>query len=96
MWKKSPIPLNFDVYLFNWTNPCNFTIAEYQKPILQQLGPYRFKETSEKFNIRWNPRNSTVTYQKRSRYYFDPDGSNGTLDDEITALNVIALVCAKA
>lgn len=86
------MPMNFDVYLYNWTNPCNFTTTEFQKPILEEIGPFRFKEVPEKYNIRWHPRNSTVTYQKRSRYYFDAEGSKASLDDEITALNVIALV----
>lgn len=92
VWKKPPMPLNFDIYLFNWTNPCNFTAGGYEKPILQQIGPFRFKELPEKFNIRWHTKNSTVSYQKRSRYYFDEEGSKASLDDEITALNVIALV----
>lgn len=95
VWRKPPMDLNFDVYLFNWTNPCNFTTEQYQKPILQQVGPFRFKESPEKFNIRWHPKNSTVSYHKRSRYHFDEAGSKASLDDEITALNVIALVCTK-
>lgn len=92
MWRKPPMTLNFDIYLYNWTNPSNFTEGQFQKPILQQVGPFRFKEKPEKYNIRWHSKNSTVSYQKRSRYYFDEEGSKASLDDEITALNVIALV----
>lgn len=93
VWKKSPMALNFDIYLYNWTNPCNFTTTDFRKPIVQEIGPFRFKEMPEKFNIRWHPKNSTVSYQKRSQYHFDSEGSRASLDTQITALNVVALVC---
>jgi hypothetical protein len=42
----------------------------------------------------WNA-NRTITYQQKRRWYFDPDNSNGTLKDNITTINVVALVCSS-
>lgn len=92
LWKAPPIPLTFDVYLYNWTNPRNFTKDDYEKPIVEQIGPYRFKEVPDKTNIRWHPRNSTISYRRRSTYYFDEENSVGKLDDRITTVNVVSLV----
>lgn len=91
-WKNPPLELNFDVYFFNWTNPTNFTSAEYVKPILEEIGPYRFREKTEKTRIHWNNLNSTVSYRKRSTYYFVPEESQGCLDDVIITLNMVAIV----
>jgi hypothetical protein len=51
-----------------------------------------YRETQAKVNITWNA-NRTVTYKQRRWWYFDQENSNGTLDDVITTLNVVALVC---
>lgn len=92
LWKDPPIPLKFDVYLYNWTNPRNLTEDDFEKPILQQIGPYRFTEITNKTKIRWHPKNQTISYRRRSVYHFDPEGSVGRLDDLITTVNVVALV----
>lgn len=89
-WKVPPLDLNLDIYFFNWTNPDDFRNLS-TKPILQQLGPYRFKEKPDKVDIVWHPENYTVSYRKKSDFYFDAENSNGSLDDEITILNAVAL-----
>uniref|UniRef100_A0A1A9WDM7 Scavenger receptor class B n=1 Tax=Glossina brevipalpis TaxID=37001 RepID=A0A1A9WDM7_9MUSC len=89
-WKNPPLSLNLDVYLFNWTNPADFK-NHSTKPILEQCGPYRFVEKPDKVDIRWNPENSSLTYRRKSFFYFDINGSNGSLSDEITTLNPVAL-----
>lgn len=58
---------------------------------MNELGPYRFREIREKRNITFNDRNSTVSYRTFSTFHFDEDASNGTLDDEITQLNMVAV-----
>lgn len=89
-WKQPPFPLSLDIYMFNWTNPDDFKNLS-TKPKFQQLGPYRFTEKPDKVDITWNP-NSTITYRKLSLFFFDEDGSQGSLDDVITSVNVVALV----
>jgi len=93
-WKQPPIPLSFDIYLYNWTNPDEINNSSV-KPVLQQLGPYRFTEKPDKVDITWNPANSTVSYRKLSQFLFDQEGSKGSLDDVVTTVNVVALSAAE-
>lgn len=92
-WKSPPLPLSIDIYLFNWTNPENLRVLG-EKPILVQLGPYRFREIKDKVDIAWYPKNGTVSFKTKSLYYFDAEGSKGSLDDVVTTLNIIALSAA--
>uniref|UniRef100_A0A1I8M439 CD36 family protein n=1 Tax=Musca domestica TaxID=7370 RepID=A0A1I8M439_MUSDO len=92
-WKNPPLDLNLDIYLYNWTNPEDFGNSSV-KPILEQCGPYRFREKPDKVDINWHPENASVTYKRKSLYYFDAAGSNGSLDDTIVTLNAVALAAA--
>lgn len=84
------MPLYLDVYFFNWTNSEDF-LDETTKPILREVGPYRFREVRDKKNITFHDHNSTVSYRTFSTFYFDEDDSNGSLDDVITQLNIVAV-----
>jgi len=79
-----------DVYLFNWTNHQDFKNLS-TKPIFQQLGPYRFREHPVKVNVTFNGNNATVSFRKKSFYYFDEGASNGSLSDIVTTVNMIAV-----
>lgn len=92
-WKVSPLPLNFDVYLFNWTNPEDFYIGSTKKPHFEQLGPYRFREVPDKVDIQWHT-NFSVSFRKKSVFYFDQEGSRGSLDDKITTVDTVAHAAA--
>lgn len=61
-------------------------------PKVQQIGPYRFTEVTDKTKIRWYPKNSTIGYKRRSFYYFNEEESVGQLDDKITTVNAVAMV----
>src|SRR5690349_21338015 len=58
---------------------------------MKEIGPYRFREIRDKKNVTFNDKNSTVSYRTFSTFYFDEDGSNGMLDDEIMQLNIVAV-----
>lgn len=90
-WTEPPPPIYMDIYLFNWTNPEDFTNKSV-KPNFEEIGPFRFLEIPQKVNVRWHDENSTVSYRKQSRYHFVPEQSQGRLTDVITSVNVIALV----
>lgn len=92
VWKTPPLPISLDIYLYNWTNPQDFRDKPFVKPILKEIGPFRFTEKLDKTNITWNSNNATVSYYKLSKFYFDAEGSIGDLNDNITTINVIALV----
>jgi hypothetical protein len=42
VWRKPPVPVVVDAYLFNCTNPDQILEKNY-KPEFVQMGPYRFK-----------------------------------------------------
>ncbi|CAD7080065.1 unnamed protein product [Hermetia illucens] len=92
-WRVPPIPMSLDVYFFNWTNSEDF-MNKTIKPVLQELGPYRFTEKPEKVDIVWHPENASISFRKKSIFFFDQEGSSGYLHDNITALNIIALSAA--
>jgi hypothetical protein len=51
-----------------------------------------FREVYEKVNLTWNA-NHTVTYQRVRNWYFDPENSNGSLEDTVVMLNIVPVVC---
>lgn len=94
-WKVSPLPLDFDIYLFNWTNPDDFYVGSNKKPHFEQLGPYRFREKPDKVDIEWHNHNASVSFHKKSWFYFDAAGSNGSLWDKVTTVNSVAHSAAR-
>ncbi|XP_054262104.1 protein croquemort-like isoform X2 [Macrosteles quadrilineatus] len=94
IWDDNPVPIYMDFYFFNWTNVNDLEDeGEMHIPQMQELGPYRFTEKIKRVNVTWNS-NNTVTYQQAKYWYFDPENSRGSLDDEITTLNIVALTAA--
>lgn len=79
-----------DIYLFNWINPDDIKNLS-TKPSFQQLGPYRFREFPDKTNIRFDHKKFVISYRKLSFYYFDAEGSNGSLSDLCTTVNLVAI-----
>ncbi|XP_011162113.1 protein croquemort isoform X1 [Solenopsis invicta] len=94
LWVKTPIPVYFKFYMFNWTNPEEF-YKPGAKPNFQEMGPYVFREVDTKVNIIWND-NGTATFLKRKEWFFEESLSNGKLTDEITNLNPIVATVAHS
>uniref|UniRef100_A0A182QLD0 Scavenger receptor class B n=1 Tax=Anopheles farauti TaxID=69004 RepID=A0A182QLD0_9DIPT len=92
-WIRTPIPMYLEIHLFNWTNPDEVARNRSAKPHFVEMGPYTFSELHERVNLVWND-NATVTYEQRRTWHFVPELSNGTLDDQVTNLNVITLNAA--
>ncbi|XP_055598706.1 protein croquemort-like [Uranotaenia lowii] len=89
-WIRTPIPMYLEIYLFNWTNPDDLHLYPTVKPHFQELGPYVFREVHERTKLIWNS-NNTVTFNQRRFWNFEPDRSNGSLNDTVTNLNVVSL-----
>ncbi|KAK9686067.1 CD36 family [Popillia japonica] len=92
LWKETPIPMYLNVYMFNWTNADEVLKNWTTKPIFQECGPYVFSEHHIRVNLTWNETENTVTYYQKRIWQFQSDLSTGTLQDNITNLNVIAAV----
>ncbi|XP_059480400.1 protein croquemort-like isoform X2 [Neocloeon triangulifer] len=92
VWKDTPVPMYIQFYFFNWTNPEQLE-DKSTKPTFNQMGPYRFNEFHEKVNVTFHE-NNTVSFKQVRRWVFDPDHSNGTLEDQVTTLNLPPLTAA--
>ena len=75
------------IFLFNRFN-LQELFHRQEMPILEERGPYTFREVEKKVNIRWHPVNGTVSYQRIKHWYFEPSMSIGPLSDTITTINV--------
>ncbi|XP_023212736.1 protein croquemort-like [Centruroides sculpturatus] len=89
-WKEPSLPIYLEIYLFNITNPEDVE-ANISKPIVEEVGPFSFREKRTKENITWND-NGTVSYRLVKTWYFQPDRTNGSLDDHIITVNVPMIV----
>ena len=72
-------------YFFNMLNGEDF-VKHGVKPIVEQKGPYTFREEVEKVNLVWHDDN-TISYNRRKFWYFEPDLSVGPLEDTVVSLN---------
>merc|ERR1712071_605608 len=88
MWKDAPVPMYINFYFFNILNTDDIT-KHHAKPILQEVGPYVFKEVHERINIATYP-NGTMEFQQKRYWYFDEGRTNSSLslNDSVTTLNV--------
>merc|ERR1719189_2826889 len=85
-WKETPIPVLTKFYFFDMLNPQEL-FHNHEKPILEERGPYTFREAQRKVNMVWHS-NGTVSYQREKYWYFDRSLSVGPLSDVITTINV--------
>ncbi|KFM67982.1 Scavenger receptor class B member 1, partial [Stegodyphus mimosarum] len=86
IWKELPIPIYQKIYIFNITNPEEFTMKG-DKPILHEIGPYVFRGRWLKEDLEWNEADGTVTYKDIKEYVFVPELSYGNQEEKIYTLN---------
>ena len=92
MWLELPedLAMIMKIYYFNVSNYEDIMLDKSIKRVLEEVGPYTFRERHYKGNIRWND-NNTVTYQQKKQWEFLPDESR-SMDEEIVNVNIVALV----
>nr|WNX29034.1 sensory neuron membrane protein 2 [Odontotermes formosanus] len=90
IWERVPYPMDFKIYLFNVTNPMD--VQKGATPVVQEVGPYCYKEDKEKVNIVDHEDDDTVSFNLKDTWYFNKDES-GTLtgEENITIPNVLLL-----
>ncbi|CAK9833770.1 Scavenger receptor class B member 1 [Anthophora retusa] len=72
-WQKPGVVRLTKVYIFNVTNTENF-LQYNEKPKLQEIGPFVYREDMEKVNIVFH-NNGTVSYQHKKILNFVPEMS---------------------
>lgn len=75
--------------MFNVTNPSD--VLKGKKPVLQELGPYVYREVMEKRDFRHLDA-KRVTYMPVSTLYFEKTLSNGSEFDYINFLSLLDMV----
>lgn len=94
IWYKPDIPFYTKFYLFNLTNPQSYSQGANAK--LQEIGPYVYRQLSEKENVTFYS-NNTVSYYKKSWWVFDEELSGDRSEqDVITVLNPIPVTAAHS
>lgn len=51
-----------------------------------------FREIRQKADVVFHPENHTVSYFNRRWWFFEPELTNGSLNDRVTQLNTVAIV----
>jgi len=89
-WLYPPVPFFVEVYLFNITNPDEFSKGS-EELVLNEIGPFVYQEYRLKFVKSID--NESVTYDPRYFYEFRPELSGGLTEDKnITTVNVPLIV----
>lgn len=89
-WSKVSVPIHFKVYVYDIVNADEF--ARGSQPVVKQRGPYTFLETREKVIDSFSNDTTTIFYDDIKKFYFQPDLSDGSLDDEVDVINVPLMV----
>ncbi|XP_050453412.1 scavenger receptor class B member 1-like [Cataglyphis hispanica] len=95
MWKKPPLDVYLNVYVFNITNPVEF-LSGKEKLKVQEIGPYVYQEFLENDNITFND-NGTLTYIPRRTVTYVPELSvSDPTKDIINVPNIPVLGISSA
>ncbi|XP_071441535.1 scavenger receptor class B member 1-like [Hetaerina americana] len=85
-WQKPGVIRLTKLYIFNVTNPDGF-LNNSEKPKLNEIGPFVYREDMEKVNIAFHE-NNTVTFQHKKILHFVPELSAGGRDTTVTVPNI--------
>lgn len=72
LWVKPPILPLVSVYVFNYTNADEFEKGIDTRLQVEELGPYVYRQRTEKVNVVFN-HNGTVSYQEKVSLSFVPE-----------------------
>ncbi|KAI5738389.1 hypothetical protein M8J77_006352 [Diaphorina citri] len=86
-WVKPPVSPLVCAYAFNYTNVDPFLKGYTDKLIVQENGPYCYKESTQKAQIQFH-HNGTVSYRDNRTHRFVPELSKGRPDDVLIIPNV--------
>ncbi|XP_026294183.1 sensory neuron membrane protein 1-like [Frankliniella occidentalis] len=90
MWSKSPIAIDFKVYMFNVTNPEE--AAKGEIPTVTEVGPYYYHEWKEKVNLEDHPEEDTVSFRMKNTFFFNKTISAPLTGDEMITIPHAAML----
>lgn len=92
-WLDPPVPIYFQVWVFDLVNPLEVT-QQGATPAVVQKGPYTYREHRHKVNITFNE-NGTVAYKEKRSFTFDRQKSAGPESDTFTTVNLPMITIAE-
>ncbi|XP_050519732.1 lysosome membrane protein 2-like [Daktulosphaira vitifoliae] len=94
MWINPPVKPYVTIYPFNYTN-IDRVMEHGDTPIVQELGPFVYRETVERINVEFNA-NGTVTYQEKRSSEFVPEMSQGDPENIPIVVPNLPLIAAMS
>ncbi|XP_053317639.1 lysosome membrane protein 2 [Spea bombifrons] len=86
-WINPPPPIYMQFYFFNVTNPLEILSGE--KPIVQEIGPYTYREYRPRENVSFLDNGTAVSATTPKTYVFEPDKSvSDPHEDLIRTVNI--------
>jgi len=85
-WSKPSLPIYMKFHFFNVTNVD--AVMEGAKPVVQEVGPYVYREQREKVDITFNEDQSEVSYNEKIWFFFEPSMSKGSDADIVSNYNL--------
>lgn len=86
-WRNPPVHPLMRIRIFNYTNLEAYKNGEAEKLLVEEVGPYVFREISRKADVRFGDNGTTITYRLNNTYVFVPEESSGTLNDTVIVAN---------
>uniref|UniRef100_A0A8D8LWG0 Lysosome membrane protein 2 n=2 Tax=Cacopsylla melanoneura TaxID=428564 RepID=A0A8D8LWG0_9HEMI len=86
-WIKPPVSPLVCIYAFNYTNTDHVLKGYTDKLIVNEVGPYCYRESTQKMQVQFYP-NGTVSYRDNRTHQFVPELSKGKRDDKLVIPNV--------
>ncbi|KAI4470890.1 scavenger receptor class b type-1 sr-b1 [Holotrichia oblita] len=88
-WENLPIDVFYRIRMFNVTN-ADEVMYQDAIPIVEEVGPYIYKQTRQKKNITYHEHNDTLSYVEYVHFEFDAEASfPHTEDDKLIIVNVV-------
>lgn len=95
-WRSPNVSIYLQFFIFHVDNYKEASLG--LPPHVVQKGPYSYKEYRRKENITWHDENSTVSYNERQWFVFDPETSCAKCDptkDVIVNVNIPLITIAS-
>lgn len=90
LWRKPPVQIYVQVYLFNVTNAREFLRGQ-EKLRVEEVGPFVYREELENTNVQFND-NDTVSYTPRRKVFPVPEMSVSDPETTIVVTPNLALL----
>ncbi|XP_050506428.1 scavenger receptor class B member 1-like isoform X2 [Diabrotica virgifera virgifera] len=93
IWKKPPVDVIYNVYIFNYTNVEDFRDGLAEKLHLEEVGPYAYEEHLERVDLEF-PTHNSISYKEKRNFVFKPELSKGRQNDQLIVPNVAVINAA--